>query len=41
VQVEQLTRQVADHPVGVIRLEDHLHDMPDRPFGQRNQLGGG
>ncbi|MGH9077548.1 MAG: hypothetical protein ACRDY0_08880 [Acidimicrobiales bacterium] len=41
VQVEQCTSQVADQPVGVVRLEDHLHDVPDRPLDQQHQLGVG
>ncbi len=41
MQVEQLPGQVADEPVGVVRLQDHLHDVPDRPLGEQHQLGRG
>lgn len=41
MQLEQFTSQVANQPVGIVRLEYHLHDVPDRPLDQQHQLGRG
>ena len=40
VQVEQVSGEISDLPVGVVRVEDHLDDVTDRALQQLDQFRG-
>lgn len=38
MNLQQLTHKIADHAIGVIGMQDHLHDMPDRTLEQNDKI---
>jgi hypothetical protein len=38
VDVQELAREIADRPVGVVGVHDRLHDMPDCTLDQDDKL---
>ncbi len=38
VNVKQFAHEIADRPVGIVGVHDHLHDMPDRTLHQDDKI---